>query len=215
MNTDIQTVDIEYEEYQDYENKEDDNDSRESLKSIQGPKEIRFKNLLPRAEYDDTMTDLIDMKVFNEAELMNIIKERYECDEIYTYCGTTIISVNPYALFEGEYSSEKKEEYLVHLEKPYFVMKSIPPHLYSIAISALHELRYDRKKDTKMNLIMNGHSGAGKTEAAIYLQDFIVYAFNKSPEIDSVESKVSWNSKNILANCWIAHEWAYPSVCLW
>jgi myosin heavy subunit len=118
------------------------------------------------------------MKVFNEPELMNIIKERYECDDIYTYCGTTLISVNPYALFEGEYNQEKKDMYTKHLDNPFFMMKSIPPHLYSIAISALHELKYGKEEDIRMNLIIDGEVGSGKTEASIYLLDFVVYCMN-------------------------------------
>lgn len=202
INLEISVAEMEYEDYN------EDDDTRENFGTIEGPKEVKFENLMPRAEYEDNLQDLIDMKIFNEAEMMNIIKERYECDDIYTYCGTTLISVNPYALFEGEYNTEKKMEYIQHLNRPYFIMKSIPPHIYSVGVSALHEIKYSKEPDVRMNIVIDGEVGSGKTEAAIYLQDFIINYFNPSPQKDSIETKASrW----LLAINTLDHEWSYHS----
>jgi len=121
---------------------------------------------------------------------MENIKIRYRYDEIYTYCGSTLISINPYAVYKNEYTVEKKEEYVKYLEKPYFTMKTIPPHIYSLAVSSVHEVKYDDIPDTKLSICLSGESGSGKTEAGIQMLDFIVYCYCKEPKEDSIEKRI-------------------------
>ena len=184
-------VKLEYEEID-----EDEEDEEDFL----GPVELNYKNLLPRSEFDENLVDLIDIRIFNEAELMNILKERFETDEIYTYCGSTLISVNPYDHFDGEYEVEKKEEYVKYLDNEYFVMKTLTPHLYSLAVASVHELRYDDVPDSKIAICLSGESGSGKTEAGCYMLQFIIYCYKKEFAMHSLESKVDNLNSNSLFN---------------
>ena len=121
---------------------------------------------------------------------MNSLQERFKIDQIYTYCGSTLISVNPDDHFDGEYGLEKKEEYAKSLDNEYFLMKTLQPHLYSLAVGALHELRYDETPASKIAICLGGGSGSGKTEAGRYLLDFVTYCHKKEFDTHSLESKV-------------------------
>ena len=136
------------------------------------------------------MQDLILLKYINEPEITASLQLRHEKDEIYTYCGTTLVSINPYCLFEGEYSLKKKLQYKEHLKSSFFIMQKIPPHVYSMALCSVHEIIYDDTPSSKLSICMSGESGSGKTEASLYCLDFIVFCYNEKPEVGSIESRV-------------------------
>lgn len=150
-----------------------------------------FELILPRTEKNQKLIDLILMKHINEPEIANTLMERYECDEIYTYCGTSLISINPYCLFEGEYSLQKKLKYKNCLKSSFFILQKIQPHIYSLALSSVHEIIYDDSPCSKLSICLGGESGSGKTEASLYCLDFIVFCYNENPEPKSIESRVS------------------------
>lgn len=134
--------------------------------------------------------DLVLLRYINEPEIATGLKNRYEQDDIYTYCGTTLVSVNPYCLFQGEYSLQKKLEYKAHLNNSFFIMQKIPPHIYSIALCSVHEIFHD-SASTRLSLCMGGESGSGKTEASLYCLDFIVFACEENSQPGTIESRVS------------------------
>jgi len=134
--------------------------------------------------------DLLLLKHVNEPEINSSLQLRYESDDVYTYCGNTLVSINPYCLFEGEYSLKKKLEYKQHLKNSFFIMQKIPPHVYSMALSSVHEIIYDDTPASKLSICMSGESGSGKTEASLYCLDFIVFCYNEKPDLGSIESRV-------------------------
>eukprot|EP01127_Copromyxa_protea_P011419 TRINITY_DN2869_c1_g2_i2.p1 TRINITY_DN2869_c1_g2~~TRINITY_DN2869_c1_g2_i2.p1 ORF type:complete len:1920 (-),score=496.80 TRINITY_DN2869_c1_g2_i2:51-5636(-) len=98
------------------------------------------------------MTRLAEL---HEATLLWTLKERYMNNDIYTYIGPMIISVNP---FQGLplYTKEKLIEYQT---KP---LESLPPHPFVIAQKAFKALT---SGGNSQSVIISGESGAGKTEA--------------------------------------------------
>ena len=43
---------------------------------------------------------MVDLEELNEPELLYNLKRRYFRDHIFTYCGPTLVIINPYAFIE-------------------------------------------------------------------------------------------------------------------
>ncbi|KAG8129593.1 hypothetical protein E2320_016286 [Naja naja] len=97
--------------------------------------------------------DLVLLEPLTEDTLMQNLKKRFEHQEIYTYIGNVVISLNPYQPLPI-YSAETVEEYR---NCNFFAVK---PHIYAIADDAYHSLK---NQDKDQCILITGESGAGKT----------------------------------------------------
>ncbi|TVY90443.1 Myosin [Lachnellula willkommii] len=101
-------------------------------------------------------------KVSNEAINENL-KKRFEAREIYTYIGHVLVSVNPFQDL-GIYTEDVLDSYRGknRLE--------MPPHVFAVAESSYYNMNAYKENQC---VIISGESGAGKTEAAKRLMQYI------------------------------------------
>lgn len=124
---------------------------------------------------DAVLLDPISEDVF----ILNL-KERFNHEQIYTYIGNVVVSVNPYRKLPL-YSHHVVEEYRCRN------IYELPPHIYAIADYAYRSMR-DRNLD--QCIIISGESGAGKTEASKVIMQYVAEVSGKGQDIDHVKEQL-------------------------
>ncbi|KAJ8921520.1 hypothetical protein NQ315_003138 [Exocentrus adspersus] len=131
-------------------------------------------------EHEVGAWDSVLLEPLTEDSFIANLQQRFKRDHIYTYVGNVLVSVNPYKKL-ALYSADLVEAYV---ERGPF---QLPPHIYAIAGSAYRWLN-DRNED--QCIIVTGESGAGKTEAARIVLQFLVLVSGNSPEVKLVKDRL-------------------------
>jgi myosin-1 len=118
-----------------------------------------FKGELDRVGRDDMVASAID----NDADICANLKKRLGAGIIFTAIGSVILSVNPFKdLHVFDKTNVNKYMHKQALE--------VPPHLFVLAESAWKAML---TQDQNQAIIISGESGAGKTEAAKGVLEYI------------------------------------------
>ena len=119
----------------------------------------RYLRKLLAVQKDKEHQDLCNLPELNEDTLLNNLKRRLQKNQIYTYIGSILISINPFHYFPI-YNPKYVQQYQGRK------LHELPPHIFAIADAA-----YQNMMSSKLNqcIVISGESGSGKTESANFL----------------------------------------------
>mmetsp|Transcript_106948 Transcript_106948/g.312762 ORF Transcript_106948/g.312762 Transcript_106948/m.312762 type:complete len:1388 (+) Transcript_106948:67-4230(+) len=118
-------------------------------------------------------TSLVHM---NDAAILENLCARHQQDEIYTYTASVLLAVNPYKEIDSLYGNEQCARYRGRH------IGALPPHPYAIADTAYRALVRER---VNQGLLISGESGAGKTETAKIVMQYLSYASGATSDLAS------------------------------
>lgn len=124
--------------------------------------------------------DMVLLEPLSEDTFIENLRKRFEHNEIYTYIGSVVISMNPYKPLPI-YTADKVEEYR---NRNFY---ELSPHIYALADEAYRSLR-DQDKD--QCILITGESGAGKTEASKLVMSYVAAVCGKGQEVNKVKEQL-------------------------
>eukprot|EP01132_Coremiostelium_polycephalum_P007665 gene7665-9430_t len=119
-------------------------------------------------------------KIANDSILDNL-KKRYQADVIYTYIGNVLISVNPFKQIKNLYSERNLLEYRGKFRY------ELAPHVYAVADDMYRNMYAEGQSQC---VIISGESGAGKTEAAKLIMQYIAAVSGKGVDVTRVKDVI-------------------------
>ncbi|KAK6199402.1 myosin-5 isoform [Scheffersomyces amazonensis] len=148
------------------------------------------KSGIKKAEFDlhkkkeVGVSDLTLLSKITDDEINNNLQKRFMNDTIYTYIGHVLISVNPFQDL-GIYTMETLNTYRGRNRL------EVPPHVFAIAEAMYYHLKSYGENQC---VIISGESGAGKTEAAKQIMQYIA-----NVSVDSSNADISKIKDMVLA----------------
>ncbi|XP_020494071.1 LOW QUALITY PROTEIN: unconventional myosin-Ib [Labrus bergylta] len=124
--------------------------------------------------------DMVLLEPLSEDSFIENLRNRFDHNEIYTYIGSVVISMNPYRSLPI-FTPEKVEEYR---NRNFY---ELSPHIYALADEAYSSLR-DQDKD--QCILITGESGAGKTEASKLVMSYVAAVCGKGQEVNKVKEQL-------------------------
>lgn len=140
--------------------------SNNSKKTVnKGPSEPLWP--LNKSSLTRPVDDMVMVESLNQAQMIYLLKSRYNEDKIYTWVGAShsvLVSINPFkqlSIYTVNTMSEFAHSSPNRLD---------PPHTFAIANSAFQNMS---KEGTNQAILISGESGAGKTEATKQCFNFL------------------------------------------
>ncbi|KAH9255125.1 hypothetical protein BASA81_006884 [Batrachochytrium salamandrivorans] len=106
---------------------------------------------------------LLSDDISNDA-IVNTLKEHFGAQEMYTFIGSVLISVNPYTSISNLYSAQTLNKYVGKK------MYENPPHVFAVAEKAYRSMVLNHSTEA---VVITGESGSGKTENSKHVLGYI------------------------------------------
>lgn len=122
---------------------------------------------LMKSSLDRHVEDMVMVESLNHAQMMHLLKSRYNQDQIYTWVGAShsvLVSINPFKQLPI-YTVNTMADF-AHASPN----RLDPPHTFAIANSAFLNMS---KEGLNQAILISGESGAGKTEATKQCFNFL------------------------------------------
>ncbi|CAJ1399737.1 unnamed protein product [Effrenium voratum] len=133
------------------------------------------------------LDDVCCLDTVTKAALLHTIRARFNKQSVYTWVSRILLAVNPFQVLPL-YSSEMLDKYRFAKEA-----HALPPHIFSIAADSVSNLQTSSRDQA---IVINGESGAGKTESAKLIMSFIAEATKP----DGAEPSQSMQDKVLRTN---------------
>ncbi|XP_077239309.1 myosin-9-like isoform X2 [Tasmannia lanceolata] len=110
--------------------------------------------------------DMTKLSYLHEPGVLQNLATRYELNEIYTYTGNILISINPFQRLPHLYD--------VHMMTQYkgAPFGELSPHVFAVADVAYRAMINERKSNS---ILVSGESGAGKTETTKMIMRYLAF----------------------------------------
>jgi len=119
----------------------------------------------PDSDFGPGVAELSALKSVEDEHLLLNTKQRYDAGHIYTRSGRLLLAVNPYRQLPL-YSEQMLTKYKNSLQP----QAELAPHVYAVASSAHLGML---QNSMSQSVIISGESGAGKTETAKILLQYL------------------------------------------
>jgi len=116
-------------------------------------------------DFGPGVSELSSLKSVEDADILGNTEVRYSAGHIYSRSGRLLLAVNPYRQLPL-YRPEILDAYKVSLQP----QAELPPHVYAVAASAHLGMM---QNSMSQSVIISGESGAGKTETAKILLQYL------------------------------------------
>jgi len=121
---------------------------------------VELHRIVPaNPKLQEGIPDLTHLSYLNEPGITYNLEARYQGDEIYTFAGPVLIALNPCKPLPL-YTPEMATKYRAGA-RDVVASALLPPHIYLVAANAFRRMLREK---CNQSLIVNGESGAGKTE---------------------------------------------------
>ena len=113
---------------------------------------------------NENIHNLVDLTYVNIPSIMNVLNKRYTNDNIYTFNGNIVVSINPFKKIDA-----------------YSLNSSIDvsrPHVYSIA-----EIAYQNIYKKNQSILVSGESGSGKTENTKHILNYLCHKHSNDMQL--------------------------------